>query len=37
MEARTRALPEEYGFVYRKIQHYVELCCGFRYGHDRNF
>ena len=23
MEARARALPEEYGFVYRKIQHYL--------------
>jgi DNA-binding ferritin-like protein (Dps family) len=23
MEARARALPKEYGFVYRKIQHYM--------------
>ena len=23
MEARAKALPEEYGFVYRKIQHYM--------------
>ena len=23
MEARVNALPEEYGFVYRKIQHYM--------------
>jgi DNA-binding ferritin-like protein (Dps family) len=23
MEARAEALPEEYGFVYRKVQHYM--------------